>query len=51
MEITDSYLPEVLLKIDKEADNIPDQSESYDWEQYDDYLKPPRDEDGGEPEA
>ena len=25
--------------------------ESYDWEEYDAYLKPPMDENGGEPEA
>ena len=50
MEITDPYPPEVLIKLDKD-DNIPDQQESYDWDQYDEYLKPPRDEDGGEPEA
>ena len=50
MEITNPY-PEVLLKLDREEEDTPDHSESYDWDQYDEYLKPPRDEDGGEPEA
>ena len=49
-DITNPYPPEVLLKLDKDED-IEIQPQGYDWDEYDDYLKPPHDEEGGEPEA
>ena len=52
MEITHPYPEEVILKLDNEVQPQPlNKPEGYDWDEYDEYLKPPRDEDGGEPEA
>ena len=50
MEITNPEPQELLLTVDKGIDNTT-KIKGYDWDEYDDYLKPPRDEDGGEPEA
>ena len=44
--------PPVPIFLQQEEDvNHSGTSESYDWDEYDSYIKPPRDEDGGEPEA
>ena len=47
--------PEFLIDINKDAEDnsqgLPGEAGSYDWDQYDHYLKPPLDEEGGEPEA
>ena len=52
-EITSPYTNEVVLKLDNEEQQPPQskQPQGYDWDEYDDYLKPPMDEEGGEPEA
>ena len=50
-DVTNPYPPELLLKVDREDNTNTNQPQGYDWDEYDDYLKPPLDEDGGEPEA
>ena len=48
-------LPEFLIEMEKDAkensQGLPEESNGYDWDQYDEYLKPPEDDKGGEPEA
>ena len=44
--------PSVPIFLQQEEDVNPNGAqESYDWDEYQSYIKPPRDEDGGEPEA
>ena len=50
-DVTNPYPQELLLKVDSEDNANTNQPNGYDWDEYDDYLKPPLDEDGGEPEA
>ena len=33
------------------SQEFPEEADAYDWDQYDEYLRPPKDEEGGEPEA
>ena len=46
---------EYRLSLSKDTEDssqgLPEETDAYDWEQYDEYLKPPQDEEGGEPEA
>ena len=51
MEITNPHPQELLLKLDKDIESDTDNPQGYDWDEYDDYLKPPHDDKGGEPEA
>ena len=48
MELTQ---PHLLLDTVKENTDKPIDPEGYDWDEYDAYLKPPLDDNGGEPEA
>ena len=52
-DITNPYPPEVLLKLDSEEEQQlqSKQPQGYDWDEYDEYLRPPKDDEGGEPEA
>ena len=50
MEVTNPPQPRYLRLPDEDAQPN-GEAESYDWDEYDNYIKPPRDEDGGEPEA
>ena len=53
MEITHPYPQEILLEVEEDIDGNTNtkQPQGYDWDEYDEYLKPPHDEEGGEPEA
>jgi len=49
-DVTNPSVP-TFLQLQEEDVNPNGASESYDWDEYNTYIKPPRDDEGGEPEA
>ena len=50
MEVTNPS-PPMYLRVQEDEEQLQKPPESYDWDEYDSYLKPPLDEDGNDPEA